>query len=211
MSKHLLAPPTSALDLPAGFHLPDWESPLDVESHLALVPEGCTAKGLFLRALLAEVERHGRSLPTRETYQGFHDYPLRHCLEQLVDGARLLYPGVPLRTGIRRLSWLAYDAFADSLIGRVIFGVLGRRVGAILGLAGRGVAHAANVGKVETEMLDEGEAILRAADVYAFLDCFGVGLVEAILRRCDAEGLVAVRMRSPTAGDLYVRWGQPQG
>ena len=145
---------------PAGFAPPDWGAPLDVENLLSEVPDDATAKGMFLARLLKEVTALGLSPPTTERFQAFHDYPLKRHLELHVEVASLLYPNEPPREGLRRLAGLAYQAFSETHIGKVILGVMGRDPVRIMKLAGRAMSHSSSIGRTETEVIDERTVII---------------------------------------------------
>jgi uncharacterized protein (TIGR02265 family) len=198
--------PVETLEIPEGFAFPAWESPLDVDAYLRIVPPEATVKGLFLMRLIQELERAGKPLPTDKRYFTFHDYSLRECMELLALGAPLLYPEHSVRNGIRRLAWLAYGTFTETMIGRVIFGLAGTRPGAVFRLAPRGLSQASSVGKIVPVVTDRESVVLRISQVYCFPDCFGVGMAEGVLDALNVRGYVAVRMQDLTEGEIYIRW-----
>lgn len=198
----------AAYDLPDGFSLPDWRLPFDPTPYFDAVPEDATAKGMFLQALFEEAAcKDVRLGEEGERFYPFRNYPLRRCMELTVEAAEKPYPDLTLRDGIRRVAWLSYATFAQSMIGRVVFGVAGQEVGRILQLASKGASIASTVGKMEVVDLQKDSAVLRVSDIYIFAECFNVGMAESVLRACNREGIVAQQMFSPTEGDFYVRWG----
>ena len=191
---------------PPGFAEPDWDAPLDAAALIAAVPEDATAKGMFLAKLLKEVTSRGLTPPTDEKFLAFHDYPIRRHMELHLEVARILYPSRPPRDSLRRLAGLAHQAFADSHIGRIVFGVLARDPRRLFGLLGRAMGHSDNVGKATTEVIDDRTVMIRGENIYLFPDCFSVGVLESGLRSVDRDGRVAMRMERAHHPEWWVHW-----
>lgn len=199
-SHYALDPP------PAGFAEPEWTAPLDAAALLEAAPATATAKGMFLARLLKEVTSRGLKPPTNERFLAFHDYPIRVHMELHLEVARILYPSRPARDGLRRLGGLAHHAFAESHIGRIVLGVIGRDPKRLFGLVGRAMGHSDNVGTATTEVVDERTVMIRGENLYLFPDCFAVGVLESGLQTADRDGRVAVRMTRPNAPEYWVHW-----
>ncbi len=191
---------------PIGFAQPDWREPLDVQRSIARVPTDATAKGMFLARLMKEVTSVGLKPPTDERFLAFHDYPLTRHLELHVEVAALLYPKQPPREGLRRLAGLAYQAFVETHIGKILLGVMGRDPVRVLKLASKAMSHSASIGSTETEVLDDRTVIIRGKEIYLFPDCFSVGVLEGLLRAMSLDGRVAIRMTNPTSPELWIHW-----
>jgi uncharacterized protein (TIGR02265 family) len=206
MTQNSQHPPVHAHDLPEGFELPDWDAPFDPQLYFDIVPLDATAKGMFLQALADEAERLGKTFELPRRYYAFHNYPLQECMELTLEAAKLIHPDASLREALRRLGRLSYRTFADSMIGRAVFGIAGGDVGRILSLASKGASVASTVGKIEVASQGESSATLRVSEIYVFAECFNVGIAEGVLEVCGREGYVAQRMTSLTEGEFLVRW-----
>lgn len=198
--------PVAEYDLPDGFHVPDTSGPFDAEARCRAVPPGATVKGMFLEAMVEDIRRRGFEPPTQERFYAFHDYPMVQCLELLIEGSRLSYADLPVPEGIRRMSRPAYATFADSLIGKVVFAAMRGSVAGIFRLASRAWGRATNVGKLETEIVDENTARISTSDFY-LTEFAALGIAEGVLEACGHQGIVAYRPRSAIAGDYWIRWG----
>ena len=114
------------------------EAPLDLEARLVATPPDQIAKGMFMQGVADHVHALSGKAPGRGRYLPFKDYPLTEWMELIVEGARLAYPRVPVREGIRRLGQLTYSRAASSTVGKIIFSAVGRNIGAAVRLMPRG-------------------------------------------------------------------------
>lgn len=190
--------------LSLGFRSPELTAPLDVAEALARVPERATGKGMFVAQLLAELDAARIPRPTSERFVPFADYPLRRCMELNVEIARLLYPRVPEREALRRVAWRSFGIFAESLLGRVLFGAFSGDVLAVLKLSTVALSRATSVGTHQAEVIGEREVVLHVDEGYFFAESFGVGMLEGLLLATKRTGRVQVDMRSPIAGSFHV-------
>lgn len=187
----------------------DWTRSLDPEAFYELMPAWATAKGMFFELVLDELDRHGlrASLPSRAaSYRGFKDYPYRDLLELEVAAAGLLHPRVSLREGLRRLGHLSFPMFCESMIGRVVFGVLGSDPGRVLKLAAKGYGIAANTGRAVPLEVGEFSGVLRLQTIYNFPAAYHVGLVEGALEMYDRNARVTVVEHSLVDVDIRAQW-----
>lgn len=190
---------------PAGFEAPDFSSPLDEAETLARIPEEATVKGMFLASAVAEIRAQGHEPPTIGAFLPFDDYSMRHAVELLFAAARVVYPAVPIREGIRRLTRPAYATFAGTLIGKVLFATVGRSPAAVYRLAARAWPHGASHGRLASDVLDDRTAVVVASE-FPLPEAAAVGIAEGVLRGCRREGTVAVRHEGRDALRLWIRW-----
>jgi uncharacterized protein (TIGR02265 family) len=184
------------------FTVPDWDAPLDPEEHARTVPTHATVKGMFMQKILDEAGHRGVAVPDHGPYRAFKDYPLRKLLDLEVDVAPRLFPDVSLREGLRRLGWTAYPALLDSVIGRVIFGVLGRDLPAIFRTTTKGYKVSLSVGSADVIEVGDSHAVIRLREMYNFADAYQVGVFEGVFRHYDRPG--EVRLRRVTAFDVDI-------
>jgi uncharacterized protein (TIGR02265 family) len=189
---------------PPDFGPPDYRSPIDLAEHLARVPPHATGKGMFLGKLFDELDERGIARPTQERFLPFHDYPLTRCLELNLQVARLLHPRVPDREALRRVAWRSFTTFASSIVGRVVFGAVGRNPIDVLSLATRALPMTTNVGDYTLESIDHQHAILHVHEGYLFVEPFGAGMVEGVFSACEHDGEVLVKRTSPTSCSFFI-------
>jgi uncharacterized protein (TIGR02265 family) len=192
--------------VPEEFALPDYAAPIDVEARLAVVPPEATVKGMYFASLLEEAQRRRTPLEVRWRIVPFRDYPLRAFHELVLEAARAWWPGEPPREQLRRVGQLAFPAMQRSLVGKVMFGALGGDVGAMMRLSPKG--WTVSLSHARVELVDSGarHVVLRFAGIYSWLDCYEPGILEGGLMAVGRPGVVALRSRTLTEGDLYVAW-----
>jgi uncharacterized protein (TIGR02265 family) len=195
----------------ASFQLPDFEVPLDLETRLDEAPEDGRVKGMFFQSILEQVAAAGASYPTEQRYFGFKDYPLRDFLRILGEAAPLAHPGESPREALRRVGRQVYPTFVQSMVGKVLFGMVGDDFSAALSLAGKAYRISQTVGSAEVGENEAGRAIIHLRDVWAFPDAYQVGIYEGGLDVFGLEGEVRVRLLSSCDADLEVRWQPREG
>lgn len=191
--------------IPPGFRTPDPQTMFDLHRQRAGVPAHATVKGMFFNAMVDEVKARGEVLRGVKPVAAFHDFPLTGLLDLYEEAAGLCYGDLTLYEGMRRLSRPAFEVFSDSLIGKVVFGAVGRDVSRILKLSARAWGHATNVGTLEVERLD-GHAALIRVDEFHLGEPVAVGIAEGVLQAAGRTGTVALRMSTPLAGEFWLHW-----
>jgi uncharacterized protein (TIGR02265 family) len=188
-----------------GFVTPDTTGPLDVAAALERCPPEATTRGMFLADIVEALQKKGLPVPAT-TYHAFGTYPQRDFITVAAAAAKALYPELGEREGLRRLGRLAYPIFADTMIGKVMFGVLGNDVGAVMRVSPG--AYEAVLSHGRAELMDSGprHARVRLSNVATFLDSYQVGVFEGTLLACKVPGTVKVRLESPVTGEFLVEW-----
>jgi uncharacterized protein (TIGR02265 family) len=188
-----------------GFVRPDISAPIDVAAQKRLVQPGATVKGMQLAALVAECKRRGAPIAGRR-YIPFRDYPGEEIVDLLALAAERAWPDVPRREGLRRLGRVAYPTLRESLVGRVVFGALGRDIKAIWRLVSKGYALSNNSGTATVLELGEDEVVLRLEGMYSWIDAWHVGIIEGGVGIYDLVPDVMIDKTGPTSADFWVRW-----
>ncbi len=192
-----------------GFVTPRFDTDLDTGAYLERVPPDAYCKGMFFHDVLAQVRRvdpdAARGL-ARRRYIPFKDYPLREHMEITEAAVRLLYPGVPTREGMRRLGWLAYPAFVESMIGRVVFGVLGKDLDRIFQVGPKSFEVSLTRGQAVAERLGDRHWRYDFTDVFGYLDAYYVGVVEGPIRYHRLVPDVRIHLRTLSDGTMDIRW-----
>ena len=210
----LLYPAGMALsdDRDTHFAVPDFTKPLDLSSYLANTPVHATCKGLFFQDVLAVVKAAAPAMTAQrlpqlaQRYAAFKDYPLRDHMELTSKVAGILYPDVSTREGLRRLGWLVYPGFAESLVGKVIFTMFGHDLDRVYELGPRSFPASMSHGRAESVRMGERHWRITFREIYGFLDCYYVGVLEGPIRRAHKKYFVSFRAKSLADGVMDVRW-----
>lgn len=191
---------------PAGFRSPDMSGPLNVPARLKACPLAAETRGMFFLDALAAMKNAGGDISGFPRFQSFRMYPQRSFLEIAPVAAAAAFPDLPPKEGLRRLGQRAYPTFGESIAGRVMFGVLGHDLAAVLRLVPRG--YAAVVSHASAELIDEAPRAItvRLNNVHTFLDCYQVGVFEGAIVACREVGEVFARFDSQTTGDFHIMW-----
>jgi uncharacterized protein (TIGR02265 family) len=201
--------------LPDGYqklHDPRFDLPLDLEAHLALLPRDATCKGLFFNDLLRVAARVAstadlcRAAQIEERrYVTFRDYPAAECLRLMPAVARAAYPKLPPGEALRRFGQAAFDGVMGTQVGRSTLGILGSDVEKILLAVPKVFKLLTSFGKITSEKAGAHTFLLRAKDLPAFLETYGVGAIEGMLRHCRMQGKIRVALDDPGSGLCEVR------
>lgn len=188
------------------FRFPDWNAPIDLHERLGRTPAEQTVKGLFIQQILEQARAASGTAPTGADYLAFHDYPMHEWMELLVRCAEITYPVSPVREGLRRLGQMAYPTFAASSVGKVLLGVAGPEVSALLRLVPRISRITRSGGIADVSFPASARAVVHLRDVWDFPDAYHVGVYEGAVRSVGAKGQVKVRMIGAAGADLEVTW-----
>src|SRR5690606_23716025 len=143
-------------------------------------------------------------------YIPFKDYPLR---EHMTLSSRLvprLFPQYPTREGMRRLGWLVYPLFKESLIGRVVFGVLGHDLDQVMRVGPRSFELSLTRGRAKAERIGDGHYRYHFEEIYGFLDSYYVGVIEGVFRDHDVPCVVRIALRTPVDGVMDISWQESE-
>jgi uncharacterized protein (TIGR02265 family) len=188
------------------FEPPPWDAALDPQEYIEAIPREATVKGMFLQKIVDEATKAGIDPPQRGPYRAFRDYPLREALDLEIAVVPQMFPEVSLREGMRRLGWTAYPTLLDSMIGRVIFGVLGEDLPAIFKAAAKGYRVSVSIGRAHVIEVGTKHAVVRLEEVYNFPDCYQVGVFEGVFRHYQRTGTVECHAKGKFDIDILARW-----
>jgi uncharacterized protein (TIGR02265 family) len=190
----------------AGFVSPDWDAPLDTEERVAQVPEVRTVKGMLFKSLVdAAVAGSGQLPEGAHQCLAFKDYPLRELVELIPRAAVLAYPETNERRAVRELGRRAYHAIRGSSVGKVVFAFGGREFEGGLNLVSR-IYSLITRFSVKVVQSKRGEAVLELRGMWAYPDCYHVGVFEAALDDYGKNGRVRVRRHTLCDVDLKLEW-----
>lgn len=188
-----------------GFRHPDMSGSLDLTTIEAAIPQDAMTRGMFFADIADALRKRGLP-PPEKPYNAFGNYAQRDFILFAGTAARTIHPDCTQREALRRLGQSAYPTFKQNILGKVMFGVLGNDVGAIMKLVPKGYAATLTHGRAEYVEGGPGFAHIKLTDIHTFLDSYQVGLFEGTLLACEKRGSVKVRYSSPTSGEFYVEW-----
>lgn len=191
---------------PSAFSVPPWDAPLEVERVLASVPEAASIAGMFFLALQEGASRRQVQLSfSKARYLPFGFYPVREFAPLLVEAARLFYPQVSLREGLRRIGTAGPVAFLSSTLGKVTLGA-SEGVHATVQAVAKTYGINSRPSRCEVKQAGPRSMILSLDDVVYFLDSHHVGVFEGTLQYAGVQGSVKIASRSETSADLLLEW-----
>jgi uncharacterized protein (TIGR02265 family) len=185
---------------------PPWESPLDVERALAVIPADAKISGMFFAYLVAAAKAQNIVLPSaKDRYLAFHFYPITDLAHLVLEAVPLLFPGRSLRHALRTLGRRGPDALLSSTLGRV---TLGSTEGVHAAVAAIASAYELNLRPSSVSILDAAQSwmVVRLEKIFYFLDSHHVGTFEGVLRFAGANGSVRLASRGPASADLLLTW-----
>jgi uncharacterized protein (TIGR02265 family) len=167
---------------------------------------GATVKGFFFERALQELDARKMPRVSMRRYAMFKDYPLADYRTLLVEASAQLYPQLPTREALRRLGQLAYPTLANTMIGRVIFGILGDDLPKVMKAAAKGYKIALQPGSATVLEVGDHHSHVRLDEIYVFSDSYQVGVFEGAITSCNRQGEVAIKRHAPTSVELWCRW-----
>lgn len=186
-----------------GFHRPRFDTPVDLDGHLRLLPPGATCKGMFFIDLFARLGKLATArdlaiaagVPERR-YVPFLSYPMEDMMRLEVAAARVLHPRLPVGEGLRRGGQRAFDLVLDTVIGRALLAVAGRDVATMLLRSARAYRSLTGIGALEVKQISPLEFHIHAREMPLFLETYQVGVLEGTLRHCNVRGDIWIEVRS---------------
>lgn len=177
-----------------------WE---EHRERIALAPESGTVRGLFFRDILRLAPQ---LQATRARYLPFSSYPMREYMALLLDGARAAFPGQPPAAALRRMGHGVYEAFAASLAGSALFGIIQHEYIRVLELTPKAYPLTMTPGNVEVHFESDTHAVARLREVWPFPESFHLGIWEGAYRVLSVSGEVQVVPLTRSSVDLHLRW-----
>jgi uncharacterized protein (TIGR02265 family) len=161
---------------------------LDPEAVAKSIPPDYAVKGMFFARLAAQlgpafaaVEPRLESPPRFGRYVPFSDYPQADYVRVSTATAQKLYPGIPLREGMRRLGRDDFSVFAASTFGKVILAAVGDARSALLKTPFIYQKMAPGAWTVTGEEIDAENVRIEFAPVYGTWE-YQLGQLEGIVQ-----------------------------
>jgi uncharacterized protein (TIGR02265 family) len=185
---------------------PPWRAPLDPAAVLRGIPASATIAGMYAATIADDAKALGKTLTLpRERYLPFGFYPLQEYAKLLVDACTLIYPTRPMRIGLRSMGRAAPAALLRSTLGRVVLGSV-HGVHEVIESVLK--TYPINVRPSHAEIVERSDrhAVVHLRDIFFFLDCHHVGVLEGTLRHAGVNGQVRIMTKSPTEAYLLCSW-----
>jgi uncharacterized protein (TIGR02265 family) len=173
----------------------------------ATTASAITVKGFYLRALLKELADNGHHLTTETSYREFGDYSINVAQELLRECTRRLYPSETRAEALRRIGWIIYPTFLQTMVGKVVFASVGNDVREVLRVAGRGFEISISAGRYQAVRIGERDAYITVRDFPLYPDSLLVGVIEGALAHYGHDDArVEPRVLSLTDVDYELSW-----
>ena len=201
-------------DLARTYRLHDvLDTPLDVDAHLAGIPEYVAVKGYFALTFHDYLDRHAPAAAA--AYQAMYprrpaataDVPIREFGRRLADAARLAHPELPLTEGLRRIGRSIYQSAKSSLLGRLLLHAMGTTFDLVASQAPRAYEVFEKHGSViRFERLGERHFRYEIDPGHPFLGSYQVGILEGAAMAFDVEPTITVELDGDYRGSFTCRW-----
>lgn len=196
------------------FVAPREDFPVDLDSFLSLVPDGAIVKGMFMNRTLSQappefdedeiLERAGLD---NQRFVPFRDYTWVDFIKLVATVGELLVGEGKTAAGMRRVGRSYYPEFAQSLAGKVTFGLLGRNADRVMALGPKAWNMSATLGEVSGETLGDCHMRYHFAGYPADVaETLGVGVLDGALDFCHSEGSFEFARVDIMNSVVDVRW-----
>ena len=195
------------------YKLPDFKQPVDFAESLAKLPAKAAVKGMFFDYLGNVARSRGvdaavakRSGVASRRYTAFMEYPAVDYMQVIHALGAELFPNEPAKEGLRRIGQGIYPFFVTTMIGKVLFGVLGKNPDRVLPMGPKGWQVTTNFGAVSGEMIGPKNARYHFSGMPLFLDSYTYGVIEGAYTAIDATGEVRVAVKDRESCTYDLAW-----
>jgi uncharacterized protein (TIGR02265 family) len=195
-----------------GFRLPRDDLHFELADVFSVIRPDAAVKGLFLQKVVDRLPDRAAlfaraGVPDRRIVP-FLDVPYHDYFRVLVAAGQILHPDLSPAQALRRLHLPHYQLFAETLAGRVIFGVLGNDAAQVMPLGPRGwQVNLKNMGEVTAQTLGSRHVRYVFAGYPALLaEICDVGVVQGALAFLGEQGTVRIRTPRPDHAELDIAW-----
>lgn len=195
------------------FAAPRTHFEIDVEGIIARVPESVVSKGMFFSRCLAlagdqdedELLRAaGIEIPR---FVPFADYPWNQFVRLSVAVANAIADG-QTAIGLRQIGRAMYDEFADSLPGRMTFGVLRHNADRVIGLGAKAWNMSGIPGHIHGQSIEDQHYRYHFVDYPADVgETLAIGVLEGALHSCGEVPRLSFARADAMSSIIDIRWG----
>ena len=204
-----------ALEGDQPFAKPRTDIEIDVEAIISRVPPDITTKGMFINRALKLAEGLSdeddlirASGVEPERFVPFKDYSWANYLRINCAIAKLLYPKRPA-AGLRHIGRTLYAEFADSVPGRVTFGLLRNNADRVISLGAKAWNMSGTPGEVFSEFVADQHYRYHFVGTPAEItETLGVGILEGALAECGEVPCISFGFADLMHTVIDIRWGE---
>lgn len=196
------------------------EQATDLTWRLAQIPPEATCRGAFFNmlddragALGADTQAEYRRFFRIFRHASFRMYPLSDYLTRLIVLSQIHYGADHIYPGVRQLQSGAFDAWAETLLGKAALTVVDPSLGSMLRMLERTYASRTVVSHARFRVVSETarEIVTDIEEEYVYIEHAMVGAIEGVARVCGADVTVAAELRGPFDGQLRISIHGTQG
>src|SRR5690606_3740261 len=114
--------------------------------------------------------------------------------------------GISVRESLRRIGRTFYPMLAETLAGKVVFGVLGRDPARVFAIGNKGWDMALNFGRVRVDKVDERVVHYVFTDTPTFTDTVSIGILEGAGHFLGVEARARIDFRDAGNATLEISW-----
>lgn len=204
-----------ALEGEQPFATPRISIEIDVDAIAARVGDEPRTKGMFFNRAIRLASEHADEYEViraagveQDHFVPFKDYPWVDFLRINCAVADLLYPG-RRAAGLRHIGRTLYATFADSVPGRVTFGLLRNNADRVISLGAQAWNMSGTPGEVFSESVGDRHYRYHYVGFPAEItESLGVGILEGALAECGEVPRIGFGYSDPMHTVLDVRWGE---
>lgn len=198
------------------FRAPRLDFDIDVEAVVARVPADATTKGMYFnRALrlapseLYEDEILAKAGVELQRFVPFRDYPWTDFFRIATTVGQLVVGEGRVSAGLRQVGLSFYPEFAESVAGRVVFGLLGKYADRVIQLGPKAWSMSATLGQISGESM--GDCHYRyhfEGFPAAVAESMSLGIIDGALSFCSAKGAYEIAVIDDMRCVIDIRWSE---
>lgn len=197
-----------------GFEAPDYRSDVDFDAYVSALSADATVKGMVFIDLIESIrsvhpEKIAETELAQRGYVSFKDYPQKDYLRLLKQTAEIVHPTIPSEEAVRRLGWTHFPRFANSIVGRVAFGIFFDDIDRLIPAVARATMHLVSPSDISAVQLGNRNWCYELRSMPGTLEPLWMGTAEGMLRHYDLEPKVLLRILGPGDFDVSLRWTEP--
>ncbi len=186
----------------------------DLAWRLSQIPEDATCRGAFFNmldhragTLGTDTQDEYRRFFRLHQFASFRMYPITDYLTRLVVLSQIHYGEQNIYRGIRELQSGAFEAWAETLLGRAAVSLVEPSLGTMFRMLERAYASHTIVSRATLRVISETdrEVVTELHDEYVYIEHAMVGAAEGIARMCRVRAEVTAELTGPFDGFVRVR------
>jgi len=195
------------------FHPPRLKFELDIEAILAAAPATATARGRYLtrtldmrpEGLSEEEVLHQAGIPFKR-FVPFQAYPWTEFFRLACAVASLLDED-SVSAGLRTVGRSYYPDFANSVTGKIVFGLLGRNIEKVIPLAPTAWSLSGTFGKIHAQPLGSRHYRYHFEDYPSpVAESLFAGILEGLITHCNSSGTIGFVGVGEMESMFDIRW-----